>query len=135
MFRLSKAEFARIFGKKGCHNLKSATTKYQNQKCWYKGIEFDSIHECDRYIVLDDLYRRRLISDLRTQVRFELIPARIENGKVIERACSYVADFVYVKNGKTVVEDAKSEITRKNQAYIIKRKLMWDKYRIEIQEV
>ena len=61
------------------------------------------------------------IDGLRRQVKYELIPK--QDG---ERACHYVADFVYtdLKSGKVVVEDVKSEATRKDKAYIIKRKLM-----------
>ena len=67
-------------------------------------------------------------------MRYELIPSQKgEDGKVIERACSYLADFVYVDaNGKTVVEDTKGIRT---SAYIIKRKLMLQQYGIRIQEI
>ena len=70
---------------------------------------------------------------LREQVSYELIPAqRGADGKVIERACSYVADFVYTdKNGNTVVEDTKGVRT---DVYVIKRKLMLKVYGIRITE-
>ena len=75
------------------------------------------------------------IAQLKRQERFLLIPAHYEeivdaNGKTkrkcIERECRYVADFVYrdLKTGKRVVEDVKSEATKKKESYIIKRKLM-----------
>ncbi len=62
--------------------------------------------------------RAGLITGLREQVRYELIPA--QQG---ERSCSYVADFVYVDNasGEAVVEDTKGVRTKE---YVIKRKLM-----------
>ncbi len=131
MLRLSKSQFERIFGKK----TPKEKPKYRNEKCEWNGLKFDSMHEMERYMVLLDDQRTGKISNLRTQVRFELIPAKRIDGKVVERGCWYVADFVYIKDGKTVVEDAKSEITRKNPAYIIKRKLMLEKYEIRIQEV
>ena len=81
--------------------------------------------------------RAGLISDLREQVPFELIPAQWEmaGGKrrCVERACKYVADFTYVDNetGETVVEDAKGFRTRE---YVIKRKLMLRVHGIRIRE-
>ena len=49
---------------------------------------------------------------------------------------SYTADFRYTdKEGKVVVEDVKSPRTRKNPEYIIKRKLMLERYGITIREV
>ena len=50
-----------------------------------------------------------------------------------ERAVKYIADFVYIENGKTIVEDAKGFKTEK---YIIKRKLFKYKYpECEFREV
>ena len=57
-------------------------------------------------------------SGLERQVSFELIPSQKRDGKVIERAVKYIADFVYEENGETVVEDTKGMKTRE---YIIKR--------------
>lgn len=82
------------------------------------------------------------ISGLRCQVPFELIPAQreqdtvgprgaIKRGKIIERSCTYVADFVYYRNGKRVVEDSKGFRTKD---YIIKRKLMLWVHGIRILE-
>lgn len=63
-----------------------------------------------------------LISDLKEQVSFQLIPPQYnETGCCIEYACNYIADFVYTRDGKTVVEDTKGFRTKE---YIIKRKLM-----------
>ena len=88
--------------------------------------------------------RAGLISDLREQVPYVLIPAQYgECGKdfkgrdtrvLIERACSYIADFVYTDKatGQTVVEDTKGFRTKE---YIIKRKLMLHVHGIRIKEV
>lgn len=83
--------------------------------------------------------RAGLVSDLREQVPYELIPAQYERQDVkkkvlIERACRYVADFVYTDNatGQTVVEDTKGFRT---QEYIIKRKLMLHVHGIRIKEI
>ena len=40
-----------------------------------------------------------------------------------------------MENGELVVEDVKSPATRENGVYIIKRKLMLQKYGIRIKEV
>lgn len=135
MLRLSLSQLQKMFGEDKCHDPGAGKTKYGNRKCSWNGIGFDSEHERERYMVLWDEQQRGKISHLRTQVRFELIPAKRIEGKVAERACFYIADFVYMKSGEMVVEDAKSEITRKNPTYIIKRKLMLDKFGIRIREV
>ena len=53
---------------------------------------------------------------------------------VIEQKAVYTADFVYVRDGKTVVEDVKSEITRKEADYVLRRKLMLHVHGIRILE-
>lgn len=117
--------------------------KYGNKKCSYDGMTFDSKHERDRYCELRLLQEAGVISNLRCQVAFRLIPEQRgpdtlgprggrKRGRVIEKACDYVADFVYVKDGKTVVEDAKGVRTKD---YIIKRKLMLWLHGIRVQEV
>jgi len=107
--------------------------KYQNKKTTVDGIEFDSRKEARRYWELSMLVRSGNITDLRMQVKFELIPSQRINGKVAERAVHYIADFVY-KNaaGETVVEDAKGVRTKD---YIIKRKLMLYRHGIRVLEV
>lgn len=84
--------------------------------------------------------RAGLISDLREQVPYELIPAQYADcdgsGKptLLERSCRYIADFVYTDRatGHTVVEDTKGMRTKE---YIIKRKLMLHVHGIRIKEV
>ena len=110
-------------------------SKYGAQKTEYDGIVFDSKHEAMRWRELALLQRAGEIADLQRQVKYILVPAQVdEDGKVAERAVSYVADFVYidVRSGETVVEDAKGMHTRD---YIIKRKLMRYVYGIRIREV
>lgn len=106
--------------------------------------KYASRKEARRAILLKSMQREGLISDLREQVPFELIPAQYVEcvkdikGKTVktllERACSYVADFVYVDvgTGKTVVEDTKGVRTKE---YIIKRKLMLSVHGIRIKEI
>lgn len=91
------------------------------------GQKFDSQKEYHRWCELKLLERAGKISELRRQVKFELIPK--QDG---ESACSYIADFVYRgEDGKTVVEDCKGMRT---DAYIIKRKLFQWRYDMKIKE-
>lgn len=117
--------------------------KYHNRKVTIDGITFDSKKEANRYQELKLLQKAGEISDLRLQVKYILIPAQykpdrigkrggIKKGKIIERECSYIADFVYQENGETVVEDTKGI---KTKDYIIKRKLMLYIHGIRIREV
>ena len=53
---------------------------------------------------------------------------------VIEKNAVYTADFVYVRDGVTIVEDCKSEITRKEADYVLRRKLMLHVHNIRILE-
>ena len=124
-------------------------SKYHNKKITVDGITFDSKREYNRFRELSLLERAGEISNLRRQVKFVLIPAQYEKtperytsgkrkgelkqGKLLERECAYLADFVYIDNtGKKVVEDTKGV---KTKDYIIKRKLMLFRFGIRINEV
>ena len=124
--------------------------KYNNKKCSYGGLTFDSKHERDRYCELLLLQQAGKISDLRCQVEFLLIPEHREpdtlgprggrrRGRVVEKACYYIADFVYLdERGNTVVEDAKGYRDTASAGYakfVIKRKLMLWLHNIRVQEV
>lgn len=121
--------------------------KYHNLKTRVSNGQIaDSRKEARRYEELLLLQRAGKISNLRSQVPYELIPAqyetyerygksgnRLKDGiKLVERAVTYVADFVYTENGKTVVEDTKGVRTAD---YIIKRKLMLHIHGIKIREI
>lgn len=109
-------------------------SKYNSKKTVIDGQVFDSRKEAKRYQELAFLEKVGVIKNLSRQVKFVLIPSqRDENGKVIERECSYKADFEYTtEDGKTVVEDVKGFKTKE---YIIKRKLLLWRYGIKIREV
>lgn len=110
----------------------TAQSKYRNRKTTVDGVTYDSAKEARRGAELRLLERAGKIQDLCAQVKYTLIPAQKRDGKVIERAVTYIADFVYKENGETVVEDAKGVRTKE---YIIKRKLMLWEYGIQVREV
>lgn len=118
-------------------------SKYHSRKVTVDGVTFDSQKEYRRFRELCLLEKAGRITDLQRQVKFVLIPAQYEpdtigkrggrkRGKLIERECSYVADFVYTEDGKQIVEDTKGY---KTTEYIIKRKMMLHKYGIRIKEI
>lgn len=123
-------------------------SKYGSRKQTVSEITFDSRREAGRFQELRLLELAGEISDLRLQVKYVLIPTqrapsfevykrgpnkgRRKPGEVLEKECAYIADFVYTKGGETVVEDAKGVRTKE---YIIKRKLMLERYGIRIKEV
>lgn len=109
--------------------------KYRNRKVTANGITYDSKKEARRHEELMLLENTGQITNLERQVKYVLIPSQRIDGKVVEREVGYVADFRYTKDGKVVVEDVKSEITRKEPKYIIKRKLMLYIHGIRVKEV
>lgn len=119
--------------------------KYNAKKVQYDGITFDSKKEYRRYLELKALEKAGIIKNLERQVKYTLIPAQrepdtigsrggVKKGKLIERECSYYADFVYTikETGETVVEDVKGMRTPE---YKIKRKLMLYIHNIKIKEI
>lgn len=121
------------------------SNKYSNKKVIVDGITFDSKREANRYSELLLLEQAGAISNLQRQVKYVLIPAQrepdtigarggIHKGKIIEKECSYYADFVYFDREKQeiVVEDTKG---MKTTEYIIKRKLMLFRHGIRIREI
>ena len=75
------------------------------------------------------LERAGVITELKRQVRILLIP-QSKYGREI----AYIADFSYREDGKLVIEDTKSEAT-KTPLYRLKKRLVAEKYGIEIKEV
>lgn len=99
---------------------KKKPSKYRNKKCIYDGHAFDSQKERDRYIMLRYQEIKGEISNLRTQVEYGC------------QVCTYIADFVYKRNGKIIVEDVKGF---KTQVYRLKKKLMKQVHGIDIVEI
>lgn len=96
-------------------------SKYHSKKTVIDGIKFDSKKEGKRFVELKAMEKAGIIQNLRLQVKFELIPKQKKSDGTTERACSYIADFVYEKDGQEIIEDTKGVLT---DVYKIKRKLM-----------
>lgn len=123
--------------------------KFHNHKIKNQLGEFDSKKELKYYLLLLDRRRRGEITDLHRQVKFEIIPKQTEFvevispvrksvrkvEKVLEQNAVYTADFTYRENGQLVVVDVKSEITRKQADYVLRRKLMLYRNGIKITEI
>lgn len=103
---------------------KPGRSKYRNVKTQVDGRTFDSKKEARRYMELRDEQRAGLITGLRLQVRF---PIHVKG----RRICAWVADFVYVRAGRLVVEDCKGVRT---DVYKLKAKLVMAVHGIEILE-
>lgn len=80
--------------------------KYRNKKVQVDRYIFDSIRESQRYKELKLLERAGTITDLELQPKFLLQDTFKKNGKTY-RKIEYIADFQYIENGKTIVEDVK----------------------------
>lgn len=113
---------------------KTKPSKYHSEKSG----GYDSVREHERGNVLELLEKRGIISNLRKQVRYVLIPAQYVvgiKGKLVcaRRECSYIADFVYVIKGDYLdtVEDSKGCRTN---AYKHKKRLMLLIHGITIKE-
>lgn len=133
--------FGFYFGKK--------TNKYGNKKVEYNGIVFDSKKEKDRYVVLKDAETKGIIKDLRTQVKFELIPAIREQytkqlktkekteERTVQKAITYTCDFQYEKDGVKIVEDVKAspKTAALDKAFLLKEKLFRYMYGFPIKRV
>lgn len=109
--------------------------KYGNKKIQVGDKVFDSLREARRYSELCLLQRGGYIKDLELQKKFVLIPSQYDKHKrLLERECSYYADFCYVDTdtNETIVEDTKGFRT---DVYKIKKKLMLYVHNIRIKEV
>lgn len=98
--------------------------KYRNKKVIIENYVFDSIQEGRRYKELKLLLKGGRISNLELQPHFLLQDNFKKNGKTY-RKIEYIADFKYIEEGKTIVEDVKGMQT---DVFKLKRKLFEKKY-------
>lgn len=101
--------------------------KFLNQKTEAGGFIHDGKTEATRWMLLKDLERCGIITDLTRQVPFAIVVNDI-------LICQYTADAVYKRDGVRIVEDTKSPRTRKLPAYRLKMRLMKAVLGIEVQE-
>ena len=98
---------------------------------------FDSKSEYERYLLLLDMERNGLITDLKRQVTYKLLPQQTkvvrkalktkvkEVVKVVERPMQYTCDFTYLDSeGNYIVEDHKASRYNIDETVRIKKKLL-----------
>lgn len=122
LMRISEEQYRQFLGKKAL--------KYHNNKIQYNGITFDSIKEKNRYLWLKVLEEEGKISELELQKKFELQESFVNNEGKKERPIYYIADFFYYSNELHcyIAEDVKSEITRQDKVYRLKKKMFEYQY-------
>ena len=118
--------------------------KYGNKVVETAEGKFDGKNELRRWWFLQEAEREGRITHLRRQVEYTLLPKQTHvevqhlktKDKIVEvfdeHPVTYLADFVYEKDGKTVVEDFKGVRT---DVYVLKRKMMLFFNGIKIREV
>lgn len=125
--RITKEQFE-LFQRNAKKGL-SFGAKYHNKKIQYNGITFDSKKEYYRYLYLKTLENIGKISELELQKKFLLQEEFTYNGKK-ERPIYYIVDFYYFdkKLNCYIAEDVKSEITRQDKVYRLKRKIFMHEF-------
>ena len=98
--------------------------KYRNKKTQIGMYVFDSIAESKRYKELALLEKAGQIKGLKLQPKFLLQEGFKKNGKTY-RKIEYIADFMYIENGKVIIEDVKGMET---DVFKLKRKMFEYKY-------
>ena len=99
-------------------------SKYRNKKTQIGMYVFDSIAESKRYKELALLEKAGQIKGLELQPKFLLQEGFKKNGKTY-RKIEYIADFMYIENGKVIIEDVKGMET---DIFKLKRKMFEYKY-------
>ena len=139
--QLGKDAQAQVMAKMAVQEVQKRS-KYGNRKVVRDGIKFDSEREAARFSELKVLRAMGRIRDLRLQVNFTLVEGytTIEGKRI--KPMVYRADFAYERatepdcNGTVYwlreVEDAKG---MKTKGYLLKKKLLQNKFGITIREV
>lgn len=127
-------------------------SKYGAKSVEIDGMKFASKKEGEYYRIYKGMLERGEISDLRLQVPFLLLPEISEEveeikhlktkdkvvrkKKVIQKATTYVADFVYKDGtGKEVVVDVKGSRRMLTKEFILKKKMMLSLLGIDVKVV
>lgn len=101
---------------------KKKQLKFRNKIVFVDGIKFHSKKEAQRYPELLMLERAGYIQDLQLQVKFKVCPK--VQGLKGSRDRYYIADFVYIRDGRKIIEDVKAPPTRKEALYRLKKQLV-----------
>ena len=129
--------------------------KYGNHKIKNAYGTYDSQLEYARFIFLSNREKEGEITNLRRQVEYLLIPAQYgteikhlktkdkEVRVLLERSGAYIADFVYARNGETIVEECTGAdkkyqgrtFSTRTADFNIKKKLMLWVHHIQIKIV
>ena len=88
------------------------TNKYGAKKTMVGDIKFDSRREASRWMELQLLERAGEISNLRRQVKVELMGQHRPLFTRTGRKMKFTADFGYTENGVDVLDDCKGMPTR-----------------------
>ena len=112
-------------------------SKHGSVKVEHDGIKFDSKKELKCWLALSALAARGEITELRRQVRFELLPAaKLHGEKRTKPGWDYVADFVFTDSeGRQVVQDCKSKHTRTLSDFRAKKHAMKSLLGIDVEEI
>lgn len=128
--------------------MKRGYRKFNNKRFENEYGKWDSTKEFKQYLKFLEMKERGEILEVERQVTIPLIPKQYTTeikhlktkDKIIqrlaERAIDYIADFVVTyPDGTQKVYDVKSDMTRKLQDYIHKRKLLLYLYGIKLIEL
>ena len=103
--------------------------KYRAVKTTLDGITFDSKAEAMRYAVLKLREKVGEIRDLDLQPEYPLVINGVRVGRIR-------LDFRYLEDARgLVIEDVKSEPTRKGEAYQLRKKVFEALYGLTVTEV
>lgn len=134
---MSVEQYRREILKQGDKPEAAKRNKFNAQKVELDGMTFDSKKEHKRYIELKAMQQRGEIFGLEHHTKFELAPkTKLKGEKRAKPALRYFADFTYYNGeGQYIVEDVKSEATRKKDSYRNKKHLMKTVLNIDVREV
>lgn len=139
--QLGKDAQAQVMANMAVQEVKKRS-KYGNRKVVRDGIKFDSEREAERFGELKALRAMGKIRNLRLQANFTLVEGYTTiNGERI-KPMVYRADFTYERatepdcNGAVYwLLEAEDVNGMKTKDYLLKKKLMQDKFGITIREV
>lgn len=96
-----------------CHGCGLEHKGVRPQQCKSCGrmdfAKYDSVGEAGRYAQLRLMVMAGLITNLETQVRFPLMT--VGANKLPFKVATYIADFVYIRDGSQIIEDFKGALT------------------------